>query len=169
MSHRAAAAVFALIGLWGARPSRAFAWDASAAGVAQRTQALERSRKAAKTPADALADVLARARQKRPPDWTKKSVWKEDYAGRSYAFGVGAVQGVRNRALRVSAAEDRARAAIASLSSTTTVSETKDAAGNVTGRDVETSSAAALKNTTPVDWYWSAADRTFYALIVQMP
>jgi hypothetical protein len=60
------------------------------------------------------------APQLRKPGWARKIkradskvAWSERYGGREYLFGVGLVSGVDNAELRITAAEDRARASLA--------------------------------------------------------
>jgi hypothetical protein len=168
MRQRARLAVVVLLGIAGLRAPRARAWDAAASRVPKRSIELQKARKA-KKPDDVVVDVLARAKQKKPPEWIRKTAWKETYNGADYLFGVGIVQGIKNPALRVAAGEDRARASIARLSADTTIEETKDAAGNVTGRTVSSSSKAVLKNVLAVDWYADASDGSFYTLVVARP
>ena len=60
------------------------------------------------------------APQLRKPGWARKIQradkrvhWTQRYDGKLYLFGVGLVQGVDNAELRITAAEDRARASLA--------------------------------------------------------
>jgi hypothetical protein len=85
-------------------PTAALAWEATAAGVEKRL--LSRPSPAA-------------ARQKSKPRWARKIKapeekvsWTETYKGKTYLFGVGLVRNVDNPGLRVTAAQDRARASL---------------------------------------------------------
>jgi len=80
------------------------AWEAKASGV-------ERRLKSAPTP--------AAARQKTKPGWARKISdpeakvrWTETRAGKTYVFGVGLARGIDNAGLRLTAAQDRARASL---------------------------------------------------------
>lgn len=90
--------------LGAAAPMPARAWEAKASEVEARLK-IPRSPSA--------------ARQKRKPGWAKKIhapedrvSWTESHEGKTYVFGVGLVSGVRNAALRATAAGDRARASL---------------------------------------------------------
>ena len=52
------------------------------------------------------------------PEWTQKGSGAFKDAGQSIFYGVGIAQGIRNRALSVTAADDRARAEIAKIMNT---------------------------------------------------
>jgi hypothetical protein len=83
-------------------PARA--WEAKASGVEKRLAAHP-------TPAS--------ARQRSKPAWARRIKapedqvrWTEAYRGKTYLFGVGLARGIDNAGLRVTAAQDRARAGL---------------------------------------------------------
>jgi len=103
-------------------PAPVLAWEAKASKVASRLAA----------PRNPSA-----ARYWRKPGWAKKISspderisWTENYQGATYVFGVGLVRGVQNAGLRLSAAEDRARASL-----------------------LEGKEGAALEGAEILDWY----------------
>ncbi|MDD5302274.1 MAG: hypothetical protein PHS14_04120 [Elusimicrobia bacterium] len=125
-------AVLAAVFLIAPAPSRA--WEAKASKVAERLRS-------PRTPAD--------ARQRRKPGWAKKIRspedkvrWSVGHGGKTYLFGVGLVRGVDNPGLRVTAAEDRARACL-----------------------LETKSSGTLEGSQILDWYLNRRG-DMYALAV---
>jgi hypothetical protein len=102
-------------------------------------------------PDESMAAKITRAQRRHAPDWITKTAWREDHGGRIYLYGVGRVQGIADPALRVSAAEDRARAEIVRFASPAS-----------TG----TQSEGTLSGSKPVDWYARKSDGSFFALVV---
>lgn len=146
--------------LWAAR---SWAWEADVKRVDKRIRELGEARKKLK-PEQIIEDVLKRARQKRKPDWTRKSYWKEKAYGRTYVFGVGLASGMSDRRLWVLAAENRARQSIGYIvgNVTTTTREEKGA------RVVKTSMDAKVKGSRVLDWYLEEGDKALYALAVEI-
>lgn len=108
------------------------------------------------------------APQPRKPAWAKKISepeqkvhWREHWKGREYVFGVGLVRGIENSALRVSAAEDRARASLADALAAPPA--TKEAPAVLPEREVK----GILLGSQILDWYQDGDE--FYALAVVLP
>ncbi|UPT73465.1 MAG: hypothetical protein M0D55_16570 [Elusimicrobiota bacterium] len=109
------------------------------------------------------------APQARKPGWARKIKdpaakvhWTERWKGRDYVFGVGLVRGVENSALRVAAAEDRARASLADALAAPV--ETREGAAPIPEKRVE----GILLGSRILDWY-ADADGAMYALAVVLP
>lgn len=108
------------------------------------------------------------APQERKPGWAKKIVepeqkvhWRERWKGKEYVFGVGLVRGIENSALRVTAAEDRARASLADALAAPP--QTKEGIAVMPEKRVE----GILLGSQILDWYQSGDE--FYALAVVLP
>ena len=113
------------------------------------------------------------------PEWVNRgSAAMKDAQGGSVFYGVGIVQGVRNRALQVDAADDRGRAEIAKIMNSYVVVLTKDYMASVTAGDMSKSSeeqmvSQTLKNfakftlhgATAVDHWKDPTDGTLFALV----
>jgi hypothetical protein len=89
-------------------PARA--WEAKAAGVESRLNA---------------HPSPSAARQRSKPGWARKIKspeqkvrWSETYKGKTYIFGVGLARDIENAGLRVTAAQDRARASLLEVDKT---------------------------------------------------
>lgn len=102
-----------------AAPARA--WEARAAEADARIAQAQSEWKTAKG-APVLRDALHGVRQGKKPGWAKKlgrkapkAAWSEAFNGKTYFFGAGFVEKVKDPALRQSTAEDRARAALSEL------------------------------------------------------
>ena len=138
-----------LLALLGAPPARA--WDPVASEVDRRLARLDASARSE----HAARGKMLMAEQDPPPTWADKTAWAEEFGGHQYLFGVGVAKGIRNPALAVVAAEDRARAQLLKL-----VGEpVRNSAG-------ETTLTGQLTGSRPIDWYKSPSDDTFRALVV---
>ena len=105
------------------------------------------------------------------PEWVNKGSGSfKDAQGGQVFYGVGIAQGIRNRALQVTAADDRGRAEIAKIMNSYIVVLTKDYMASTTAGDMTKSSeeqhvSQVLKNfakftlngSTPVD-HWKDVD-----------
>jgi hypothetical protein len=150
-------------------PMKAGGWDGSASRLEERRRELEKAWGAATKPGGVARDKLARAKRRRAPDWTRKSAWREEYGGKSYVFGVGVARSIISPALRIDAAESRARSSIAAMSAAATVEEKMSGDGREAGRIIRSSADETLANVAAVDWYSDADGRAFYALVVETP
>lgn len=74
------------------------------------------------------------------PEWVNKGSAAMKDGGQGVFYGVGIAQGIRNRALSVSAADDRARAEIAKIMETYVTQLGKDYQNSVTAGDMKASS-----------------------------
>ena len=113
------------------------------------------------------------------PEWVNKGSGAfKDAQGGAVFYGVGIAQGIRNRALQVTASDDRGRAEIAKIMNSYVVVLTKDYMASVTAGDMSKSSeeqmvSQTMKNfakftlhgATPVDHWKDATDGTLFALI----
>ncbi|HAM36847.1 MAG TPA: hypothetical protein DEB40_10730 [Elusimicrobia bacterium] len=113
------------------------------------------------------------------PEWVNKGSGAfKDAQGGAVFYGVGIAQGIKNRALQVTAADDRGRAEIAKIMNSYVVVLTKDYMASTTAGDMTKSSeeqhvSQVLKNfakftlhgATPVDHWKDPADGTLFALI----
>jgi hypothetical protein len=113
------------------------------------------------------------------PEWVNKgSGAMKDAQGGAIFYGVGIAQGIRNRALQVTAADDRGRAEIAKIMNSYVVVLTKDYMASVTAGDMSKSSeeqmvSQTLKNfakftlhgSMPVDHWKDPTDGTLFALV----
>lgn len=116
-----------------------------------------------------------------PPDWVVKggSAFKD--AGKQVFYGVGAVTGIHNDPLAMSAADNRARAEIAKSFETYSAALMKDYASSVTGgaaigaetpsseqqsieQSIKTFSSATLSGVFITDHWVNSKDGTVYAL-----
>ena len=138
------------------------AWNPSTASSVTQRKAELKLALAEKEPAAQVIDKQARARQAEP-DWTRKTAWKIEEGGRTYVYGVGvAPAAIHNRAMRVSTAEVRARAAIVGLTGTTTVER-----DGVDGGVRTTTRSEGAVSAEAVDWF-EAGDGSLYALVVEV-
>jgi hypothetical protein len=79
------------------------------------------------------------------PEWVNKGSGAfKDSAGKQIFYGVGIVSGVRNRALAVTAADDRGRAEIAKIMDSYVTTLTKDYMASITAGDLTKSSEAQM-------------------------
>lgn len=113
------------------------------------------------------------------PEWVNKgSGAMKDKDGKSVFYGVGIAQGIRNRALAVTAADDRGRAEIAKIMNSYVTTLTKDYMASVTAGDMTKSSEEQMVSQTmknfakftlhgsiPVDHWKDPADGTLFALV----
>ncbi len=113
------------------------------------------------------------------PEWVNKGSGAfKDAAGKQVFYGVGIAQGVRNRALAVTAADDRGRGEIAKIMNSYVTTLTKDYMASVTSGDMSKSSeeqmvSSTLKNfakftlhgAVPVDHWKDPSDGTLFSLI----
>src|SRR5262245_38226311 len=74
------------------------------------------------------------------PDWVNKGNGAFKDGGASAFYGVGIAQGIRNRALSVTAADDRARAEIAKIMNSYVTVLTKDYMASTTAGSMDKSS-----------------------------
>lgn len=113
------------------------------------------------------------------PEWVNKgSGAMKDKDGKQVFYGVGIAQGIRNRALSVSAADDRGRAELAKIMNSYVTTLTKDYMASVTAGDMTKSSEEQMVSSTmknfakftlngaiPVDHWKDPADGTLFALV----
>jgi hypothetical protein len=157
-----ALAVVAVVGLAVAARS----WEATAGQVAKRRTVLAKAW-AGKEGLERAPDKLARAKQTRRPAWTEKTVWKEVRQGKTYWFGVGIAAHIKNAALGITAAEDRAGSEIVKAKkSEVQVEETKGANG--TSRKTILVRSQGTISRWELDWYRDEAEGAWYALVVSV-
>ncbi len=125
-------------------------------------------------PKPAAGPIAAQA-----PEWVNKGSGAfKDTAGAPVFYGVGIAQGIRNRALSVTAADDRGRAEIAKIMNSYVTVLTKDYMASTTAGAMDKSSEEQLvtqtmKNfakftlhgATPIDHWKDPADGTMFALV----
>ncbi len=113
------------------------------------------------------------------PEWVNKgSGAMKDKDGKSVFYGVGIAQGIRNRALAVTAADDRGRAELAKIMNSYVTTLTKDYMASVTAGDMTKSSeeqmvSQTMKNfakftlngSVPIDHWKDPSDGTLFALV----
>ncbi len=113
------------------------------------------------------------------PEWVNKgSGAMKDKEGKQVFYGVGIAQGIRNRALSVTAADDRGRAEIAKIMNSYVTTLTKDYMASVTAGAMDKSSEEQMVSQTmknfskftlsgaiPVDHWKDPADGTLFALV----
>ncbi|MDE2490279.1 MAG: hypothetical protein KGM24_05490 [Elusimicrobia bacterium] len=113
------------------------------------------------------------------PDWVNKGTGAfKDQAGKPVFYGVGIVSGVRNRALAVTAADDRGRAEIAKIMNSYVTVLTKDYMASTTAGDMTKSSEEQMVSQTmknfakftlhgamPVDHWKDPSDGTMFSLV----
>jgi len=113
------------------------------------------------------------------PDWVNKgSGVMKDAQGGAVFYGVGIAQGIRNRALQVTAADDRGRAEIAKIMDSYVVVLTKDYMASVTAGDMSKSSEEQMVSQTmknfakftlhgsmAVDHWKDPTDGTLFSLV----
>lgn len=111
------------------------------------------------------------------PDWVNKGNGAFKDAGQGTFYGVGIAQGIRNRALAVTASEDRARAEVAKILDTYVAVLTKDYMASTTAGDMtqsaeeqhvesvlKTFSKFTLHGAIIVDHWRDPSDGTMFAL-----
>jgi hypothetical protein len=128
----------------------------------------------------AVALLLAGCASK-PPKWVDKGASAFKDSGAKVFYGVGAITGVQNRPLAVTAADNRARAEVGKLFEVYIASLMKDYTASSTGgaavsaksptseqqsidQAVKTFSATTLSGVTIVDRWTDPKDRTEYSL-----
>ncbi len=113
------------------------------------------------------------------PEWVNKGSGAfKDASGGAVFYGVGIAQGIRNRALQVTAADDRGRAEIAKIMNSYVVVLTKDYMASITAGDMSKSSEEQMVSQTmknfakftlhgamPVDHWKDPTDGTLFALV----
>jgi len=113
------------------------------------------------------------------PEWVNKgSGAMKDKDGKQVFYGVGIMQGVRNRALEVSGADDRGRAELAKIMNSYVTTLTKDYMASITAGDMTKSSeeqmvSSTMKNfakftlhgSVPVDHWKDPTDGTMFSLV----
>ena len=113
------------------------------------------------------------------PDWVNKGSGAfKNAQGEAVFYGVGIAQGIQNRALQVSAADDRGRAEITKIMNSYVVVLNKDYMASISAGDLKKSSeeqmvSQTLKNfakftlhgAIPVDHWRDPADGTMFALV----
>lgn len=113
------------------------------------------------------------------PEWVNKgSGAMKDKDGKQVFYGVGILQGVRNRALSVTGADDRGRAELAKIMNSYVTTLTKDYMATITAGDMTKSSeeqmvSSTMKNfakftlhgSVPVDHWKDPADGTMFSLV----
>ena len=140
-------------------PAITGAWEVKVADVDRRIQEVQGRWKDAKGE-PVLKSILGRGKRGKKPAWVKKvraasdqAYWSESYGGKTYYFGVGLAEEIRDPHLRITTAQDRARASLAYLLGTVKTTPEKT--------QIEASVAGAI----PIDWY-AAKDNALYALLV---
>jgi hypothetical protein len=111
------------------------------------------------------------------PDWVNRGSGAFSDGGSKSFYGVGAITGVRNKPLAVTAADNRARAEITKIFETYSASLMKDYARSTTAgemqktseeqdvqQSIKTFSAATLSGVVIVDHWQDPADGTLYSL-----
>lgn len=113
------------------------------------------------------------------PEWVNKGSGAfKDANGKQVFYGVGIMQGVRNRALAVSGADDRGRAELTKIMNSYVTTLTKDYMASVTAGDMSKSSEEQMVSQTmknfakftlhgavPVDHWKDPSDGTIFALV----
>ncbi len=113
------------------------------------------------------------------PEWVNKGTGAmKDKDGKQVFYGVGMAQGIRNRALAVTAADDRGRAELAKIMNSYVTTLTKDYMASITAGDMTKSSEEQMVSTTmknfakftlhgsvPVDHYKDPQDGTIFSLV----
>lgn len=113
------------------------------------------------------------------PEWVNKGTGAfKDASGAQVFYGVGIAQGIRNRALAVTAADDRGRGEITKIMNSYVTTLTKDYMASVTAGDMSKSSeeqmvSSTLKNfakftlhgAVPVDHWKDPSDGTLFSLV----
>ena len=113
------------------------------------------------------------------PEWVNKgSGAMKDKDGKQVFYGVGIMQGVRNRALSVAGADDRGRAELAKIMNSYVTTLTKDYMASITAGDMTKSSEEQMVSSTmknfakftlhgsiPVDHWKDPTDGTLFALV----
>lgn len=113
------------------------------------------------------------------PEWVNKgSGAMKDKEGKQVFYGVGIAQGIRNRALAVSAADDRGRAELAKIMNSYVTTLTKDYMASITAGDMTKSSEEQMVSNTmknfakftlhgsiPVDHWKDPSDGTLFSLV----
>jgi hypothetical protein len=113
------------------------------------------------------------------PEWVNKGSGAfKNSKGEAVFYGVGIAQGISNRALQVTAADDRGRAEITKIMNSYIVVLNKDYMASITNGELNKSSeeqmvSQTLKNfakftlhgATPVDHWKDPADGTMFALV----
>lgn len=107
------------------------------------------------------SEILKHAKRAKTPAWTNKTSWSDEDGKAAYWYGVGAVRGIKNEALAITTAENRARAEVGKLRSVNV--EVQERPGE---RRVKISSATTMSGVVTVDWF-VAADGTVFALAVK--
>ncbi|MDD5628029.1 MAG: hypothetical protein PHU21_03125 [Elusimicrobia bacterium] len=137
-------------------PPRAGAWEVKVQDVDRRIQEVQGRWKDAQGK-PVLRSILRGARRGPRPGWARKVrrasdpvCWSESYAGKTYYFAVGLVERVKDPYLRLTTAQDRARAGLLEL-----------LGGHKTPGGAEGEVAGAV----PIDWY-GTKNGSLYALLV---
>ena len=112
------------------------------------------------------------------PDWVNKGNGAFKDGGQGAFYGVGIAQGIRNRAMAVTAADDRGRAELAKIMNSYVTSLTKDYMASVTAGSMDKSSEEQMVSQTmknfakftlngaiPVDHWKDPSDGTMFALV----
>lgn len=112
------------------------------------------------------------------PDWVNKASGAFKDGGQAVFYGVGIAQGIRNRALAVTAADDRGRAELAKVMNSYVTVLTKDYMASTTAGSMDKSSeeqhvSTVMKNfakftlhgSMPVDHWKDPTDGTLFALV----
>ena len=111
------------------------------------------------------------------PKWVIRGSGAFDEGGEKIFYGVGMVNGIANRALARSTAENRGRAELAKIFRTYSASMMRDYMASTTAgamdasaeeqhveQAIKTFSSATLSGVMIVDHFWDPADGTVYAL-----
>lgn len=113
------------------------------------------------------------------PEWVNKGSGAfKDASGKQVFYGVGIMQGVRNRALAVTGADDRGRAEIAKIMNSYVTTLTKDYMASITAGDMSKSSEEQMVSSTmknfakftlhgalPIDHWKDPSDGTMFSLV----
>lgn len=111
------------------------------------------------------------------PDWVNRGSGAFSDGGRQVFYGVGAITGVKNKPMAMTAADNRARAEITKIFETYSASLMRDYARSTTAGDMEASSeeqdveqaiktfsAATLSGVFIIDHWKDPSDGTLYSL-----
>jgi hypothetical protein len=137
----------------------AWAWNPDPSVVEKRLGDLKSAWKGL-DPRSVNGDKFSRAKQAEKPTWVQKGSWSEERSGKKYFFAVGSASGIRNESLRVSTAENRARAEMTKM----VVGYRQKVTKNGEGTSIETRVDTELEGVESIDWYTDGGE--FFALLV---
>ena len=143
-------------------------WEPSADNIEARLAAVHKWQnevlgpKPEKEQYQSLRQMISKlAARSTPPQWTTKGSWKQKQGATEIWYGVGVISGIKNAALALTTAENRARAEVGKMKSVST--EVVEDRG---GRRVRTFSSNVMTGVVFADWF-VAADGAVYVLAVK--